>query len=104
MFCTLIDIDSELNGFIKEIEKYYAIKIAQQIINQIITDSQENQVDEKNYDIFKGENRLLKKSIVIVGRVDEFEPETIWIEINNIKKGDEKHFQELINNTRSRVR
>jgi hypothetical protein len=94
-FRLLINIDPDLKVFFKEVEQYFSIKLDNVVVEKIFNDCIEDQVTEKNYEIFNGEKRFMKTPIQVTGKVDEYEPEDIWIEILNIKEKDVKHFQGL---------
>ena len=96
MYKTLLNIDSELNVFIREIENHFSIKVDKKIIDKIYQDFKNDQVNEKEYVIFKRPDRILKKQFVIKGIVDEYEPETIWIELENLRKKDIVHLDSWI--------
>lgn len=95
-FKKLIDIDSELRDYLKEIERHFSIKIDDKLIEKIFDDSQADQVTEKKYEVFDSKPSLLKSRLTINATVDEYEPETIWIEIKNVKKADIKHFDNFV--------
>ncbi len=95
-FRTLININAATGDFFGEIERYFSITFEKTIIENIFKDAEENQVPKKEYLIFQGNKKFLTKQMVISGTVDEHEPETIWIEIQNIKEKDFKHFSELV--------
>jgi len=93
-FKTLININSELRGLVAEIKKYFSLDIDSGLIEKIVQDSETDQVTEKNYKIFEA-----KSQPTILATVDEYEPETIWIEIKNIKDKDVKHFNDFTGTT-----
>ena len=95
-FKTPINIDATAHDFFGEIERYFSIKLDKTIIENIFKDAEEDQVAKKEYLIFQGKKKFLTKQLLINGTVDEYEPETIWIEIQNIKEKDFKHFSELV--------
>ena len=95
-FKTPINIDATAHDFFGEIERYFSIKLDKTIIENIFKDAEENQVAKKEYLIFQGSKKIFRKQPFINGTVDEYEPETIWIEIHNIKEKDFKHFSELV--------
>ena len=91
-FKKFLSIDSELLDYLNEVERYFSIKIDDKLINKILDDSQTDQVTEKKYQIFdSGKSRITIDAIV-----DEYEPETIWIEMKNIENGDIKHFDSFV--------
>jgi hypothetical protein len=94
-FRTLININAAPDIF-GEIERYFSIKLDKTMIENIFKDAEENQVAKKEYLIFQGNRKFLTKQLLISWTVDEYEPETIWIEIQNIKEKDFKHFSELV--------
>ena len=96
MFKTLINIDSDLISFFSELENYFSIKLDKIIIEKIFKDAEDDQVSEKDYKIFEKERSLFKSQIQIIGKVDEYEPNDIWIEIKNIKDRDLNHFKNWI--------
>ncbi|MEO7990259.1 MAG: hypothetical protein ABI663_12010 [Chryseolinea sp.] len=96
IFKTLVNIDTNLQDLLREIEQYFSIKLNKDIIEKIFRDAEEDHVTEKEYLIFQVEKKLLGAKLTIMGTVDNHEPETIWIEIQNIKEKDVKHFNELI--------
>jgi|LakMenE18May11ns_1017448.scaffolds.fasta_scaffold8568756_1 hypothetical protein len=89
-FRTLINIDTELSGLIAEIKRYFSLDIDDGLVERIVQDSKTDNVNEKHYKIFEEKSRP-----TILATVDEYEPETIWIEIKNIKNTDVKHFNDL---------
>jgi hypothetical protein len=95
-FRTLLNIDSNLRYIIGEIEQYFSIKLDKDIIAKIFKDAEDDQVTEKEYLIAQAEKKFLGTQLTILGTVDEYEPETIWIEIQNIKQKDVKYFEEMI--------
>lgn len=96
VFRTLINIDTNLRDFFREIEQYFSIKLDRDVIERIFKDAEEDQVTGKEYLIFQGEKKLLGTKLTILATVDEYEPETAWIEIQNIKEKDLKHLNEFI--------
>jgi hypothetical protein len=92
-FKTLITIDSKLVDFLSKVEKYLNITLDKAIVNKILTEAKDDQVTEKNYSVFE------TKGLSIHGIVDEYEPETVWIEIKNIKSADVKYFEDLDSST-----
>jgi hypothetical protein len=90
-FKALINIDNELSGLISEIKRYFSVEIDDGLVGKIIQDSENNQVTEKHYKIFEEKSRP-----TILATVDEYEPETIWIEIKNIRDTDVKHFNDFV--------
>ena len=95
-FRTLINIDANLRDIFGEIEQYFSIKLDKDLIEKIFRDAEEDQVTEKEYLIFQEEKKFLGTQLKIRGTVDDYEPKTIWIEIQNIKEKDVKHFNELV--------
>jgi hypothetical protein len=93
-FKTLVNIGSELRDIVSEIERYFVISLDKELIERIFRDSEEDQVNEKQYLIFEGEKKIPIGQMTIQGKVEEFEPETIWIEIKNIREKDVRHFTE----------
>jgi putative heme degradation protein len=96
IFKTLINIDIDLRNIFGEIEEHFFIKLNEEIIEKIFRDAEEDQVAGKEYLIFQGEKKLLGSHLIILGTVGTYEPEDIWIEIQNIKERDLKHFNDLI--------
>jgi hypothetical protein len=95
-FKALININSDLRDIVDEIERYFSIALDRELIERIFRDAENDQVSEKQYLIFKGEEKILHGQMTIYGTVDEYEPETIWIELKNIKEKDVRHFNELV--------
>lgn len=95
-FKTLVNIDSDFRDIIDEIERYFSITLDKELIERIFRDAEGDQVTDKQYLIFQGEKKLLGGQMTIHGTVDEYEPETIWIELKNIKEKDARHFNELV--------
>lgn len=95
-FKTLVNIDSDLRQIVKAIERYFSITLDKELIERIFKDSEEDQISEKRYLIFKGEQKILAGQMTIYGTVDEYEPGTIWLELKNIKEKDVRHFRELV--------
>ena len=85
-FRTLINIDADLPNIIKEIGNYFNITLNEELINTILRDAEENQVSEKKYTIFEGHKKISGAKLTMLGTVDEYEPETIWIEIKDIEE------------------
>ncbi len=94
-FKTLISIGKKLREFLREVELRFSIRLDQNVIEQIFYDAEDDQVSEKHYLLFQEGKKLMRKQLTIRGSVDECEPETIWIEIENISARDVKHFDEL---------
>jgi len=95
-FKTLVNIDSDLRDIVRGIERYFSITLDKELIERIFKDAEEDQVSEKKYLIFKGEKKILSGQMTIHGTVAEYEPETILIELKNIKEKDVRHFNELV--------
>jgi hypothetical protein len=95
-FRTLINIDANLRDIFREIEQYFSIKLDKALIEKIFKDAEGDQVTEKGYLIFQEQKKIIGTQLTIRGTVDDYEPETIWIEIRNIKEKDVKHFNELV--------
>lgn len=96
VFKTLLTIDSNLKDFLKQTERYFSIEIDNGIIEKIFKDVEADQVSEKNYVIFSKERNLLKRELTIEGTVDEYEPESFWIVIQNLRDKDVNHLENLI--------
>jgi len=96
VFRTLVNIDDNLLIIFKEIEKYFVIELDKAIIEKIFKEAEEDQVSEKKYLLFQGKKKFISRNLVIEGTVDDYEPESIWIKIQNIKENDVKHFNELV--------
>ena len=96
VFKTLLTIDSNLKDFLKQTETYFSIEIDDGVIEKIFEDAEADQVSEKNYIIFSKKGDLLKSQLTIAGTVDEYEPESIWIVIQNLRDKDINHFENLI--------
>ncbi len=94
-FSTSLIIQFDFRALIKEIERYFKITLKKEVIQKIFSDALKDQVTEKEYLIFEGMKKNLSREMRIRGNVDEYEPETIYIEIQNIKEKDVKHFNEL---------
>jgi len=95
-FRTPVNIDSHLRDIFKEIERYFGITLDKNLIENIFREAEEDQVSEKEYLIFQSAKKLLRKQLTIRGTVEEYEPDTIWIEIQNLKEKDLRHFNELV--------
>lgn len=95
-FEQLLTIDPELRAFFTHVEEYFLISIDKEIVGRIFNDSEEDQVNEKQYEIYTEKKRWLRPQMKITGKVDEHEPETLWIEIQNIKEKDLKHLKAWI--------
>lgn len=95
-FKTLVNIDSDLRDIVDEIERYFSITLDKELIVRIFRDAEEDQVREKQYLLFEGEDKIPGGQMTIHGTVDEYEPETIWIELRNIKEMDVRHFSKLV--------
>jgi hypothetical protein len=87
-----IFINQNLIHLLKEIEAYFSIYINQKIIDKIFQDSDEDQVNEKEYLILEKEQGWLQKPIIIEGKVDSYEPDLIRIIMHNLNKKDTGHF------------
>jgi hypothetical protein len=96
VFSTLINIDHDLRRFFNEVEIYLSITLDRKIIEKIFQDAENDQVNEKEYQLYIGAKRIFNSPIKIFGKVDSYEPSDIWIEIQNIKKKDLKYLQELV--------
>jgi hypothetical protein len=92
MFKTLKNINHDLLAMFEEIETYFSIKLNLTVIDKIFRDAEEDQVSQKEYLIYEGKQRLLKKPMRIRGTVEEYEPSEIWIVIENIDGKAIKHF------------
>lgn len=71
----LIPIDPGLDKFLVEIKNSYQIVPDSRIINRIQKDSIESIADGKEYKIFENGSWLIS------GKIDDEEPESIWIEV-----------------------
>jgi hypothetical protein len=94
-FTILINISTELRYIIHEVERYFNVILDQKIIDKIFVDVEHDQVSKKDYVIFEGEKKMFASQMIIRGTIDEYEPETIWIEIRNIKEKDRVYLSEL---------
>lgn len=95
-FEQLLTIDPELRAFFAQVEAYFLISIDKEVIDRIFNDSEEDQVNEKEYKIYTAKKRWFRSQIKIVGKVDRNEPETVWIEIQNIKETDLEHLKKWL--------
>lgn len=86
-------IGDTLNGLLKSLEQALKVTFSPQEIDRILTDSENDQVSSKSYCLFDS------GALMVVGTVDECEPETIWIEVRG-KRHHEKAFQEVVNEIR----
>jgi hypothetical protein len=96
VFKALLTIDSSLLDFLRQIETHFSITIDNTIVEKIFKDAAEDQVTEKNYLIFLSKKIFLKPPMIIEATVDEYEPESIWITIRNLRDKDVNHFKNLI--------
>ncbi|MDQ3001710.1 MAG: hypothetical protein M3Y08_10670 [Fibrobacterota bacterium] len=71
----LIPIEPGLDELLVKIQNSYQIVPDSKIINRIKKDSIENIADGKDYKIFENTNWLIS------GKIDDEEPESIWIEV-----------------------
>lgn len=92
-FKILVNIDSDLRNIVDDIDRYFSITVDKELIERIFKDSERDQVSEKQYLIFKGEEKIPGQQMTIHGTVDEYEPETICIELKNINEKDLRHFK-----------
>jgi hypothetical protein len=74
----LIPIDSKMSAFLHEVARRHGLLIDEKILESVLSDSQEDMVNEKEYMIAHSRKWALR------GKVDGYEPETIWMEL--IKK------------------
>ena len=79
-------------------EKYFSIRVDNEIVEKVFKDAKDDHVTEKNYLIFQSKKSLFKSKLKVIGSVDEYEPETICIEIQNIQNKDLNHFKNRIEN------
>jgi hypothetical protein len=99
-FRTLISIDTELNDALALIERYFSITVDKSLIEKIINDAKDNQVAEKIYSIGTLDRGLRRAKVNIRGKVDEYEPETIWIDLDGLTDDEAKFFEEAMSTNR----
>ena len=85
---TLKIIGTELKGFIEDIEKTFSLKVNSGILKQIFTDAESDLTSAKTYLLFEATKNLCKSDLVIIGWVEAYEPEAIWIEISGMSEKD----------------
>jgi hypothetical protein len=95
-FRKLINIDSGLRDTFKKLEGYFCINFDKETIDKIFNDAENDQVSEKRYPLFQAEKKFLRRQLIIVGTVDEYEPFDILIEIRNIREKELKDIKELV--------
>ena len=44
---------------------------------------------------FEENKKIIGEPVVVIGVVDEYEPETIWLEIKNIERKDVAYFNDI---------
>jgi len=76
----LFIIDEELRAVLHELETYLHIKLDKAVVNKIFVDAEDySQGDgEKCYTLYRDSNAWF--SWIIEGVVEEYEPETIWLQ------------------------
>jgi|EndMetStandDraft_9_1072997.scaffolds.fasta_scaffold212136_2 hypothetical protein len=77
----LLVIDQSLMAAIEALQVATGVTFAGDVIARIIPDSESDQVSEKRYVLYESPSRLFKPGLSVIGIVDAYEPETIWIQI-----------------------
>jgi hypothetical protein len=95
-FKKLINVDPELRDTFRKIEGYFSIDLDKGTIEKIFNDAENDQVSEKRYLLFQAEKKFLRRQLIILGTVAEYEPLDILIEIRNIKEKELKDLKELV--------
>ena len=89
----LITISPTIRTLFKTIQTIINIHIQPEIIDQILTDCESNQVNEKFYQL-SGQ----KDKVNLIGIVDEYEPETIWMRFENINRSTKTKLEQVFYN------
>lgn len=89
----LFEIHSNLTTVLNQIAEILSIKIDQEVLDKIQNDAFINQINQKKYQIYT--NSGLFNKMYITGFVDEYEPETIWIEFSGVSKFEIEQIEEL---------
>jgi hypothetical protein len=87
----LLLTESYLSHLFDALESRFPIEIEDDIVDQIMKDIES--FEEKTYQITKR-----KSKIKIVGFVDEYEPDTIFLEFSNLSKRKAGQIQNLVEN------
>jgi hypothetical protein len=76
----LLAIDEELRNLLHNLETYLSIKFDEAVVDKIFTDLEEQAQAGKEtcYTLYKSSNSWF--AWVIEGIVEEYEPETIWLQ------------------------
>jgi hypothetical protein len=86
-FRKLFNIEDELPSALGKVSEVFSIEISDEVLRKMHSDSVEDQVNEKRYDIVTV-SRKLRKDFMVTGVVDEYEPETIWLEFSGLTKSE----------------
>lgn len=89
----LFEIHSNLTTVLNQIAEILSIKIDQEVLDKIQNDALIDQINQKKYQIYT--NSGLFNKMYITGFVDEYEPETIWIEFSGVSKFEIDQIEEL---------
>jgi hypothetical protein len=93
MIKKLITISTSLDFLFEPIEEILNMKFREEVIETILKDFEEDQVNQKTYRLSKENNRT-----EITGFVDDYEPESILLSINNITKKEKEVLKEILEN------
>jgi hypothetical protein len=83
----IFNIENELPSVLGKVSEVFSIETDDELLRKIQLDSIKDQVNEKRYEIATV-SRILRKDIIITGIVEEYEPETIWLELTGLTQSE----------------
>ena len=93
-FRTVIEIGTKLRDFVRVIEERFPLTVDRGTIDKIFADADNDQVTQKEYSITSLDRGRGKERIQIKGTVEEYEPETIWIDIEGLSMDETKYLED----------
>lgn len=89
----LITLSPAIRTLLGTIQTFIKIHIQPEIVDQILTDYESNQVNEKVYQLGGQMDK-----VYLIGIVDEYEPETIWMRFENISNSTKTKLKYIFDN------
>ena len=89
-------IGPTFRAVLKSLEEALGVRFLEVELERVVADAEADQVSPKHYVFFRS------PGLSVSGIVDEYEPETVWIEVTGTHRY-EQAFQSVVNDRRLRI-
>jgi hypothetical protein len=89
----LFIIGDTLRAILASLEKSLGVRLSNGEVERLFAESEADQVSAKRYGFF------LSAKLSVLALVDEYEPETVWIQVDGTRR-QEKAFRKIVDDRR----